>query len=88
MTAEGEGGRAAARERFIPVRKAELLDALIEHGALASEAERVQFRHICRSLAAIFHYRIFRSTPAQDSTLLATGREKRPCFRHFHGIYS
>jgi hypothetical protein len=59
MTAEGEEGRAAARERFIPVRKAELLDALIEHGALASKAERVQFRHICRSLAAIFHYEYF-----------------------------
>ncbi len=59
MTAEGEEGRAAARERFIPVRKAELLDALIEHGALASEAERVRFRNICRSLAAIFHYEYF-----------------------------
>ena len=59
MTAEGEEGRAAARERFIPVRKAELLDALLEHGALASKAERVQFRHICRSLTAIFHYEYF-----------------------------
>ena len=49
MTAEGEEGRAAARERFIPVHKAELLDALIEHGALASEAERAQFRRMCRA---------------------------------------
>jgi hypothetical protein len=43
MTGEGAEGRAAARERFIPVHKAEPLDALIEHGALASEVER------CRS---------------------------------------
>ncbi|HEY7248635.1 MAG TPA: TMEM143 family protein [Xanthobacteraceae bacterium] len=59
MTAAGADERAATRERFIPVRKAELLDALIEHGALGSEAEREQFRQICRSLAAIFHYQYF-----------------------------
>ncbi len=59
MTAKAADERAAARERFIPVRKAELLDALIEHGALGGEAEREQFRQICRALAAIFHYQYF-----------------------------
>ena len=52
MSEAGADARVTARERFIPVRKAELLDALIEHGALGSEAERVQFRQICRFLAA------------------------------------
>ncbi len=47
------------REQFIPVRKDDLLDALVGHGALASEAEREEFRQICRSLAAIYHYDYF-----------------------------
>jgi hypothetical protein len=47
------------RDQFIPVRKADILDALIEHGPLASEAEREQFRQICRMLAAIYHYEYF-----------------------------
>ena len=52
----GEGLR---REQFIPVRKDDLLDALVGHGALSSEAEREEFRQICRSLAAIYHYDYF-----------------------------
>ena len=32
-------GRSSDRDHFIPVRKVDILDALIEHGALASEAE-------------------------------------------------
>jgi Protein of unknown function (DUF3754) len=59
MTQARANERATTRDRFIPVRKAELLDALIEHGALGSEAECVQFRHICKALAAIFHYEYF-----------------------------
>jgi hypothetical protein len=47
------------REQFIPVHKADLLDALVGEGALASEAEREKFRQICSSLAAIYHYDYF-----------------------------
>jgi hypothetical protein len=47
------------RDQFIPVRKADILDALVEHGPLADEAEREQFRQICRMLAAIYHYEYF-----------------------------
>jgi hypothetical protein len=47
------------RENFIPVRKTDVLDALIEHGHLASEEEREQFRQVCRLLAAIYHYEYF-----------------------------
>jgi hypothetical protein len=32
------------RDQFIPVRKADLLDALIEHGPLGTAAEREKFR--------------------------------------------
>ena len=46
-------------EQFIAVRKDDLLDALVGHGALSSEAEREEFRQICRSLAAIYHYDYF-----------------------------
>jgi hypothetical protein len=47
------------RDQFIPVRKADLLDALIEHGPLGSEEEREKFRQVCRFLAAIYHYEYF-----------------------------
>jgi hypothetical protein len=57
MTTTDSGG--ADRDQFIPVRKEDILDALIEHGPLANEAERAQFRQICRMLAAIYHYEYF-----------------------------
>ena len=47
------------RDRFIPVRKADILDALIDHGRIASAVERDQFRQLCRILTAIFHYDYF-----------------------------
>ena len=50
---------ANRRDQFIPVRKADILDALVEHGAFGSEDERDQFRQICRLLAAIYHYEYF-----------------------------
>ena len=50
---------ANQRDQFIPVRKADILDALVEHGAFGSEDERDQFRQICRLLAAIYHYEYF-----------------------------
>ena len=54
-----EASTAADRDQFIPVRKTDILDALVEHGPLASEAEREQFRQVCRLLAAIYHYEYF-----------------------------
>jgi Protein of unknown function (DUF3754) len=66
QSTRGNGGRnvksatlAAERDQFIPVRKADLLDALVEHGPLGSEAERAEFRQVCRVLAAIYHYEYF-----------------------------
>jgi hypothetical protein len=51
-------GGASGGDRFIPVRKTDILDALIEHGRLRdSEAE--QFRLLARLLGAIYHYDYF-----------------------------
>lgn len=49
----------SAREQAIPVRKSALLDALIEHGQLASAAEKDAFRRLARLLALIYHYEFF-----------------------------
>jgi hypothetical protein len=59
MTIEQPIARRGERDQFIPVRKADLLDALIEHGSLVGEAEREGFRRVCRFLAAIFHFEYF-----------------------------
>jgi hypothetical protein len=50
---------AEQRDQFIPVRKADVLDALVEHGTFSSEHERDEFRQVCRMLAAIYHYEYF-----------------------------
>ena len=42
------------REHFIPVRKIDIIEALIVHGALGAERDR--FRQLCEQLAAIEHY--------------------------------
>src|SRR3954463_11892406 len=42
------------REHFIPVRKVDVIDALIAHGALG--ADRDIFRRFCQLLGAIEHY--------------------------------
>jgi Protein of unknown function (DUF3754) len=47
------------RDHFIAVRKTDILDALIDHGRLADQAQRDKFRQICRVLAAIYHYEYF-----------------------------
>jgi hypothetical protein len=52
------GGGASERDRFIPVRKTEILDALIGHGRLRNgEAEK--FRLLARLLGAIYHFEYF-----------------------------
>jgi len=59
MTPEPASKGTNWRDQFIPVRKDDLLDALIEHRRLASEPERERFRQVCRFLAAIYHYEYF-----------------------------
>ena len=42
---------ADIKDNFIPVRKTDILDALVEHAAFADERERDYFRQICKLLA-------------------------------------
>ncbi len=46
-------------DKFIPVRRSDLLAALTADGGLSGDAEREQFEHLCRMLAAIYHYEYF-----------------------------
>jgi hypothetical protein len=55
---ETRPGDASDRDRFIPVRKADILDALIGHGRLGDGAAD-QFRRLARLLGAIYHYEYF-----------------------------
>src|SRR5262249_40856682 len=52
------GDGAGGRDQFIPVRKTDILDALIEHGRLRA-GEVQQFRRLARLLGAIYHYEYF-----------------------------
>ena len=52
------GNGAGERDRFIPVRKTDILDALIEHGRLRDGAAD-NFRLLARLLGAIYHYEYF-----------------------------
>ena len=53
------GDAVAIRERFIPVRKTDIVNTLIAHGRLASGREREEFRRLCRLLGAIYHNEYF-----------------------------
>jgi hypothetical protein len=57
--AQDRPGNADDRDHAIAIRKSELIDALIAHGALAGEEERDRYRQVCRRIAAIFHYEYF-----------------------------
>ena len=50
---------ADERGNFIPVRKADIIDALVARGDFADERRRDEFRQICRMLAAVYHYEYF-----------------------------
>jgi Protein of unknown function (DUF3754) len=56
MDASTEPGRVtAARDRVIPLRKSDIIDALIAEGRL-DEADQARFRQLARMLGAILHY--------------------------------
>ena len=48
-------------DQFIPVRKSDILSALVEQGACKSDADREKFRRLCDMLAAIYHYDYFQT---------------------------
>jgi Protein of unknown function (DUF3754) len=48
--------RESTADKFIPIRKEDILDALVKQGAFASTTEREQFRRLARTLRTICHY--------------------------------
>ncbi|MBX9846205.1 MAG: DUF3754 domain-containing protein [Xanthobacteraceae bacterium] len=52
-------GGAGEREHFIPVRKVDVLNALIDTGGLDAPSDREKFRQLCRMLGAIYHYEYY-----------------------------
>jgi len=59
MRAIGHKTEADGVDEFIPVSKGDIIDALVKHGALASDAERDRFRRFCETIASVFHYEYF-----------------------------
>src|SRR5262245_62767224 len=51
--------RTDERDNFIPVRKTDILDALVGHGEFDDEQQRELFRQFCKMLAAVYHYEYF-----------------------------
>ena len=48
-------------DQFIPVRKGDILAALLTQGAFKSADERDKFGRLCEMLAAIAHYHFFKT---------------------------
>jgi len=48
-------------DQFIPVRKSDILSALVEEDACTNDEERQKFRRLCDMLAAIYHYEYFQT---------------------------
>ncbi len=46
-------------DQSIPVRKSDLLSALVRKGTFASDTERGEFQKLCQMLASIYHYEYF-----------------------------
>jgi hypothetical protein len=58
-TGNGHDTTPEERDQFIPVRKSDILDALVDAGQLPSDTLKAQFRQVCRMLGAIYHYEYF-----------------------------
>lgn len=60
MTQSGNTAACGERDRWIPVRKGDLLAALIDQGAFTDGEEREKFADLCEMLTAIYHYEYFK----------------------------
>jgi hypothetical protein len=57
--ASDQRGDASRRDHFIPVRKSDILHALIGQDSLGGSQQPEQFHQLCRLLGAIFHYEYY-----------------------------
>jgi hypothetical protein len=61
MTDVADRAANAGLDQFIPVRKSDILSALVEQGDYKSGEDREKFRRLCDMLAAIYHYDYFQT---------------------------
>jgi hypothetical protein len=61
MTAGAHRTADGGLDQFIPVRKSDILSALVDQGDCKSDEEREKFRRLCDMVAAIYHYDYFRT---------------------------
>jgi hypothetical protein len=61
MTAGAHRTADGGLDQFIPVRKSDILSALVDQGDCKSDEEREKFRRLCDMLAAIYHYDYFQT---------------------------
>ena len=61
MTDVGHHTANDGLDQFIPVRKSDILAALLKQGAFKSDDERDKFSRLCDMLAAIAHYHYFKT---------------------------
>ena len=59
MTGAEDHAAKDGLDQFVPVRKSDIIEGLIKHGALAGEPECDRFRQLCKLLASIYHYEYF-----------------------------
>jgi hypothetical protein len=52
-------GDQDARDHFIPARKSDILHALLGDNSLGDKSQQERFAHVCRLIAAIYHYEYF-----------------------------
>jgi uncharacterized protein DUF3754 len=58
-TGNGHDTTPEERDQFIPVRKSDILEALVDNGLLTDDARKAQFCQVCRMLGAVYHYEYF-----------------------------
>src|SRR5262245_11463336 len=58
---EAPHGPGEGADQFIPIRKSDILAALLSEGAFKSDDERDKFGRLCEMLAALAHYYYFKT---------------------------
>jgi hypothetical protein len=56
---EQTSGSTGERDQFIPIRKVDVIEAVVADDVFSDETERERFRQLCRLLGAILHQRFF-----------------------------
>ena len=63
-------GERTGLDQFIPIRKSDILSALLEHGAFDGDEERKKFRRLCRHAGGDLSLRLFPDARAAAQRLL------------------